>query len=77
MNPIPEEPDAHDHFVTVDIDQMTVVLKRIAGDSPAVLYTQIDLPTGDLSRDEMDCFCKKLGEAIVLDSAPLRKIFGL
>lgn len=76
MSKTPDVTEAHDHLVTVDTDQMMVVLKRITGDGPAVLYTKIDLPSANPSKDEIDRFCKKLGEAIILDSAPLRKMYG-
>ena len=68
----------YSHLIEINEKDRLLVIYRVNG-SKRDLYTSVKLP--DISMDnnpkELNEFCQRLGENIVLDSPPARRLFGI
>jgi hypothetical protein len=63
------------HVIACDDANEKLVIRRRFSDGWEVLFTEISYAA--IARMGFDAFAKQLGENLVLDQAPLRRIFGL
>lgn len=68
----------YSHLIEINEEERMLTIYRVSG-SNRELYTSVKLPEEiwDKNPEAIKEFCQKLGENIILDSPPARKLFGI
>lgn len=70
--------DKYSHLIEINEKDRLLTIYRVSG-SKRDLYTSVKLPDISLDKnpEELNEFCQRLGENIILDSPLARKFFGI